>query len=292
MTTVLRSHDWRWKPGGGYYTAEPEILERDPRLPDLRIPRDAEMARLFDEYLPDDRTPEVLELGCGASQWLPYLALRKGCRVSGLDREASAVDLAMANMRGAGARGDILCRDAFVTAANADLLGRFDLVYSRGLLEHFADIVDCLRRVRPYLRPDGIILTTVPNLQGVNWTLQRFGDLRVLETHVVYDVELLRRRHEEAGFDSLAAGYLGSYDAFLSESAPGTARWRRMTHGALCRASSVIADRCRRMTYGRAALRGRWFAPYVYYVGRADGADAPDDGNARAFPSCSARDYL
>jgi methylase of polypeptide subunit release factors len=35
----------------------------------------------------------------------PYLALSKGCRVTGLDYEPSAVELAEANIRGAGAPG-------------------------------------------------------------------------------------------------------------------------------------------------------------------------------------------
>lgn len=268
MASVLRSHEWRWQAGGGYYTARPHEFEQKPRLPNLRKRRDAQTARLFDRFLPEHRTPEVLELGCGASAWLPYLAIEKGCRVTGLDYEPSAVELTLANMRGANAAGDVLCRDAFATADNIDLHGRFDMVYSRGLFEHFADVVTRLRAVAPYLRPDGVIFTLVPNLQGINWALQRFGDLRVLETHVIYDVDTLLRRHEEAGYVSLAAGYLGFYDGFVSATAPGISRWRSTLHRAACLGTNRVAYHFTRLTRGWGLPDLAWLAPCVFYVGR------------------------
>ena len=267
MTSVLRPHEWRWQAGGGYYTARPEDLAHRPRLPDFEKRRDLQTAGLFDAFLPRDRTPEVLELGCGASAWLPHLA-RRGCRVTGLDYEPAAVELTMANMRGADAPGEILCRDAFATADNVDLIDRFDMVYSRGLFEHFADVVARLRSVRPYLRPDGVIFTMVPNLQGINWALQRFGDLRVLETHVIYDVDLLRRRHEEAGFVTLLATYLGFYDGFVSATAPGIPRWRSIAHRAMCRGSNLVAHHFARLVHGGPLPEWPWLSPCVVYVGR------------------------
>jgi 2-polyprenyl-6-hydroxyphenyl methylase/3-demethylubiquinone-9 3-methyltransferase len=178
------------------------------------------------------------------------------------------VDLTVANMRGANAAGEILCRDAFATTDNVDLIGRFDMVYSRGLFEHFADVVTCLRAVRPYLRADGVIFTMVPNLQGINWALQRFGDLRVLETHVIYDIDLLRRRHEEAGFLTLFAGYLGFYDGFVSATAPGIPRWRSVIHRAVCRGTNLVAHHFAKRMRGRALPQWAWLAPCVIYVGR------------------------
>jgi 2-polyprenyl-6-hydroxyphenyl methylase/3-demethylubiquinone-9 3-methyltransferase len=266
MNTV-RDHDWRWKADGGYYTSSARELEHSPLLPDFRKRRDRAFAALFDRFLPASGA-EVLELGCGASRWLPYLALRKGCRVTGVDYEPSAVELTVANMRGADANGRLLCRDAFDIGANADLAGRFDLVYSLGLLEHFDDLARCLQAVVGYARPGGHVMTIVPNLQGVNWVLQRYGDLRILETHVVYDVARLRQYHEAAGLRTLAAGYAGFYDGFVSATAPTTPPRRRAAHHAICRLTNMAARAWLLSTRERLAPDLRWFAPSVYYVGR------------------------
>jgi SAM-dependent methyltransferase len=268
--TTLREHDWRWKAGGGYYTSRTDDLERRPLLPDPRDRRDMAIAQLFERFLPPaEAAPRVLELGCGASRWLPYLARQHGCRIAGLDYEPAAAELARANLRGAGVDGEVLCRDAFATRANEDLAGRFDLVYSMGLLEHFADLGGCLGAVRRYLRPGGLILTTVPNLQGLNWMLQRLGDLEVLQTHVVYDAARLRRGHEMAGLQTLAWGYAGFYNGFVSATTPRTPRWRRPVHRLLCRASNVAAQGWLTLTRVRIAPSLAWLSPTVYYVGRA-----------------------
>jgi SAM-dependent methyltransferase len=267
MSTV-RAHEWRWKADGGYYTDKPTQLQERPLRPDFQRIRDRQLAALFDRYLPPSGQSSVLELGCGASRWLPYLAIHKGCEAVGVDYEPSAVELTVANMRGAGAEGAILCRDAFDWRANADLLDRFDLVYSLGLLEHFDDVVERIRSVVRYVRTDGVVLTMVPNFQGINWLLQRYGDLGVLQTHVVYDVAQLRRRHEEAGLVTLTAGYTGFYDGFVSDTAPSTPAGRRRRHQAICRASNIAARAWLRATREWVAPELSWLAPMIYYVGR------------------------
>jgi SAM-dependent methyltransferase len=265
---ALRAHDWRWKADGGYYFRSVAELQENPLLPDFRKVRDCKIAALFDRYLPRTEHPDVMELGCGASRWLPYLAIYKDCRVVGLDYEMLAVDLTLANMGGAGAHGSVLCRDAFDTTANTDLFERFDLVYSFGLLEHFDDVVQRIRAVVRYLRPGGILMTMVPNLQGLNWLLQRYGDRRILETHVVYTVADLRHRHEEAALDTLTAGYAGFYDGFLSATAPTTPRLRRRAHRAICRATNLTAWALLKLTRNHFAPELVWTAPAIYYLGR------------------------
>ena len=147
-------------------------------------------------------------------------------------------------------------------------------MYSLGLLEHFGDIAACLRAVVQYVRPGGMVATFVPNLQGVNWILQRLADLETLETHVVYDVDGLRRPHEEAGLVTLAAGYAGFYDGFLSAASPATPRSRRRLHRALCRTTNMAAYAWLIATRGRLAPDLPWLAPAVYYVGRRPAASA------------------
>jgi 2-polyprenyl-6-hydroxyphenyl methylase/3-demethylubiquinone-9 3-methyltransferase len=275
--STLRAHGWRWRPGGGYYTRSAAELEASPLLPDFRMRRDQDIAALLGRFLPATPDADVLELGCGASRWLPYMA-RVGCRVTGIDYESSAATLAEANLRGVGASGTVLCRDAFDPHGNQDLVGRFDLVYSLGLLEHFDDIGGCLREVVRYVRPGGVVVTIVPNLQGLNWLLQRYGDLRTLQTHVIYDVERLRRPHEAAGLATEAAGYAGFYDGFVSAVSPSTPPRRRRLHHTLGRTTNLAAHAWLRLTRGRYAPDLAWTSPVVYYAGRRSGPSFQPSG--------------
>ncbi len=255
-----------WKPGGGYYLETASQLKAKPVLPDLTRLTDRRLRALFEGHARSGS--RVLEIGCGGSAWLPYLGLLMGCTVVGIDIEPFAAELARANLAGAGVQGEILCRDGFDLEANADLARSFDLVYSRGVMEHFADPVRRLRILASYLKSHGRILTTVPNLQGVNWWFQRIADLERLDMHVVYDAGALTRVHEDAGFRTIAAGYVGFYDGWMTASGPGAGRLRQRIHHWLCRVSSLGGAAFERVCPSVLIPELRWMAPHVFYVGR------------------------
>ncbi|HEV2172251.1 MAG TPA: hypothetical protein VGR71_01735 [Nitrospira sp.] len=80
-------------------------------------------------------------------------------------------------------------------------------------------VSDKLRILARYLKPNGRLISVVPNLHGLNWILQRFGSLAVLQAHVLhvlYDTSSLREAHEEAGFDTVTTEYLGFFDGLLT----------------------------------------------------------------------------
>jgi len=260
-----------WKEGGGYYVERPEDLRRRPLLPSGRRQRDRRLLALFRRYGELGRESHVLEIGCGRSIWLPCLAMSFGCRVSGIDVESYAAELARANLAGAGIDGEIMCRDAFDDAANRDLQGCYDLIYSMGVMEHFEDPSPRLAALSRYLKPGGRLLTTVPNLQGVNWLLQRLASLERLNMHVIYDARRLAAIHRDAGLDIVSAGYVGFYDGYVSAADAGTARLRGRLHAWLSRTSNLAATAWSRATGARLAPETKWFAPNVYCVGQRAG---------------------
>jgi len=265
--TGVRPSDHVWKEGGGYYSQAPEELRRRPLLPDVGRLRDRRILELFDRHGNLSEGSKVLEVGCGRSRWLPYLARERKLVVAGVDIEPYAAELARANLAGYGAEGEILCRDAFVREQNPDLVGRFDLVYSMGVMEHFDDVSARIEVLSGYLRPGGRILTTVPNLRGMNWALQRLADLETLEMHVIYDPDRLRRVHERAGFRTIASGHAGFLDGYLSSAARARGLVRRRMHGWLCRAAGMGGEAWTRLGRGAVTPEIGWLSPHVFYVG-------------------------
>lgn len=267
MTKVLSSAAV-WKEGGGYYTEKPEALRRHPILPDTRRLRDRRILALFGQHGNLGRKSRVLEIGCGQSMWLPCLAREFGCQVFGLDIEPYAAELARANLFGAGVRGEVLCRDAFDAGQNQDLLRKFDLIYSMGVMEHFDDAAERLAILAGYLKPGGRILTTVPNLQGLNWLLQRFASLERLRMHVVYDTKRLVSIHARAGLEIRAAGYVGFCDGFVSDVDAQTLPWRRKIHARLSRVINMAGAAWTTACGERWTPEMKLVAPHVYCVGR------------------------
>lgn len=264
----LLSSEALWKEGGGYYTERPEDLRRQPLLPNTQRLQVRRISQLFARYADLRRGARVMEVGCGKSMWLPYLAKQFNCQVSGLDIEPYAAELARANLAGAGAEGEIFCRDAFDVEQNQDLIGTFDLIYSMGVMEHFEDASARLAVLSRYLKPAGRILTTVPNLQGLNWFLQRFASLERLHMHVVYNARRLADIHERAGFATIARGYAGFYDGYVSATDTNTPRTRHRFHDRMCWASNMAGEAWARVAGERFSPEIGWLSPHVYYVGR------------------------
>jgi 2-polyprenyl-3-methyl-5-hydroxy-6-metoxy-1,4-benzoquinol methylase len=256
--------EWLWKEGGGYYQDSEAGLIANPYLPNLNVVRDQRMMKALRDEGGARAGSAVLEIGCGRSPWLAYLA-REGCRVSGIEIESHAARLARANLIGAKTSGDVYCRDAFDVQQNESLCGKFDTVFSLGVIEHLDAVSEKLRVMGNYLKPGGRIVSMVPNLQGINWFMQRLGSLPVLQAHVVYTTETLREVHEEAGFQTLITKYLGFFDGWLTSSAGERSSLKGQTHHALCRMMGLSAAAWARA--GLPTTEWRWTAPLVTYVG-------------------------
>ena len=95
----------------------------------------------------------ILEVGCGNSTWLPYLARKTGASVAGIDYAETGCQLARQRLEQAGLPGRIICADLFKVSAQE--VGQFDLVYSLGLAEHFVDLPGVLAKLAEFVRPGG-----------------------------------------------------------------------------------------------------------------------------------------
>src|SRR5437588_677894 len=98
----------------------------------------------------------ALEVGCAASAWLPFFYKKWGWRVEGIDYAAAGCATARRNLALLHVPGAIYEADVFDFAL--DRLGRYDLVASFGVVEHFTHPVEILRAMYALLRPGGRIV--------------------------------------------------------------------------------------------------------------------------------------
>jgi len=156
-------------------------------------------------------TPQTTacEIGCGGSVWLPFLA-RHGITVWGIDYSAAGIALAQQHVQRAGVTATLVQADVFEGDALPDDF--FDLVFSVGFVEHFHDTDFVFERLAAALRPDGVMLTLVPNLTGAWGAVQRWVDPAVYALHVLYTPETLDTVHTHSGLVVVEpARYFGGF---------------------------------------------------------------------------------
>ena len=163
---------------------------------------------LLDKYLPaqtsDGKQRRAMDLGCGTGLNLDYLA-EYGDAV-GLDSSEQALEFCQ--QRG---HTRLCLADSLPFADNS-----FDIITALDVVEHIPDDLAVMREVRRVLKPNGLIIVSVP-AYGRLWS---YWD-QILGHYRRYTTSSMRRLCRRAGLDALKVSY--SNMAIL---APATAgRW-------------------------------------------------------------------
>lgn len=206
----------------------------------------------------------LLEIGAARSRWLPYFAQHFGLQVTGLDYSEAGCDQARAILARSGRRGDVVCADLF--APPPHLLGRFDIVVSFGVVEHFPDTCGAIVAGARLLAAGGRMITTVPNMRGSIGSLQRLLDPKVYGIHVPLRPRDLKVAHDRAGLTVDRCGYVMPANWRVVVVHPGR-RGRRAIRCLLGAATKLIwaADRA-----GVTIPTNRMTSPYLACVARLD----------------------
>jgi SAM-dependent methyltransferase len=160
-------------------------------------------SRLFSNM--ETRNKRLLEIGCARSIWLPYFAKEFGFRICGIDYSEVGCDQTRQLLLREGVEGDVVCSNFF--SPPLSMLQTFDIVVSFGVVEHFADTNGCIEALSRFLKPEGMLITNIPNLRGwVGW-LQRILNPDVFDIHVPLSPEDLADIHRKNGFGVLSCDY-------------------------------------------------------------------------------------
>jgi len=151
----------------------------------------------------------VLEVGCGNSPWLAYIAKKTGAAVAGIDYSEAGCALARSRLAAEGVPGHIYCMDLF----NADTAqtGCYDFVYSLGVVEHFTNLELTIGKLLNFIKPGGILLTEVPNLNSIHGFISRIWQPNVYYKHHVIHRNQLRDVYARLGLIEIEGGYRGIF---------------------------------------------------------------------------------
>lgn len=179
---------------------------RDPRAPGLGNRGYREFHKLFKQLFKELQTKkELIEVGCAHSPWLPYFYSEFGFKITGLDYSKNGCASASALLARERTPGNILCADFFNPPS--DLIGRFHVLASFGVVEHFKDTKACITALSRFLHPNGIMITSIPNMTGLIGSLQKIVNRDIYDIHVPMNREQLRAAHETNQLEVFSCDY-------------------------------------------------------------------------------------
>ena len=222
---------------------------------------DRALAKCFGEAPRLDQ--QLLEMGAGASQWLPYLHARFGFAVTGLDYSEIGCERARDILKQTATRGEIYNADMF--SPPPELLNKFDVVVSFGLVEHFTNTAAAIAACAACAKPGGLVVTEIPNMSGLHGLLYRVFDKKVFDTHVPLTLAGLANAHKAAGLDVIFGEHLVGLPGVADIDRVEPALARRLLRRAVYKASKFYWG----LEAGGIGMpENRFTSPYLFCAAR------------------------
>ncbi|MFN8456755.1 MAG: class I SAM-dependent methyltransferase [Anaerolineae bacterium] len=190
----------------------------------IRLPEQVEtniqwqlaLANKFRQYLPNQGSLKLFEVGGAPGRWLVWFNREMGYQVSTCDSSPRGVELTLENLRMANIEGEVYQTD-FLTGSLPE--HTFDVVVSIGFIEHFSDPKPIIARHLDLLKPGGLLALEVPNMAGLlNLKLLRLAGMQnFLSVHNLWVMNstYFQTIAQEFNLKPKFLGYIGGFDPVI-----------------------------------------------------------------------------
>lgn len=225
---------------------------------------------LLPRYIQKPPGATVVEIGCAPGRNLLEFYRRFGYSPFGIEYTSSGVETTRELFSLHHFNPDaIIHADLFDEDRLRDYRGRFDIVFSGGLIEHFEEPRLAVQRHVDLLAPSGILLVSIPNLQGLNWLLCKLSCPSLLAIHnlSIMNTTKWSTIFDGMGLTQLYSGYYGVVDLGLLGTHPSKLGYPfiRAMHIA-----NVLLAASLRHVPDFLLLETSLVSPYLVYIGRKD----------------------
>ncbi len=218
----------------------------------------------FKNLFKDKKKFSVLEIGCANSIWPIYFHQYFNADVYGIDYSEIGCEKSRAILKHYQVPGEVYCADLF--SPPSDLLQKFDIVISFGVVEHFEDTANCLKSCAAFVNPGGLLITLIPNIPSIIGFIQKFVDRDIYDIHVPLSKKDLINAHETASLELIDCDYFMSMNLNVINS--GVFSSNRFNPFLRHFLSSISKISWILETYGLKIPKNRFTSPYIISVAK------------------------
>jgi SAM-dependent methyltransferase len=209
----------------------------------------------------------VVEIGSAPGEHLVRLSETFGLVPFGIEYSPSGI---AANRAVFAARGldprNVIETDFFSEECLEAHRERFDMVISRGFIEHFVSPAEVVDRHLELLKPGGLLVVTIPNLRGVNLALTRFFHRELIPMHnlEIMSKPAFARLFDPAKVRPLTCRYFGTFNFYLFNVGKGS---RLAPVLAACTKVQPLLNVAFRTVLGDRGAENRITSPQLIFAG-------------------------
>jgi SAM-dependent methyltransferase len=166
--------------------------------------------KLISKYI-DPSVKSFLEIGGCPGRWADYFFTRHAMICDSMDYDENNIKILEKNYKLLGIKGNVFLGDITNTEVHSG--GKYDIVLSDGLLEHFIDSKKVFENHLKYLKKNGVLIIGVPNIKK-SWIYNYFArfDKEGYAGYRHVDAIELERYAREYKLEILYCGYVGVFN--------------------------------------------------------------------------------
>jgi SAM-dependent methyltransferase len=220
---------------------------------------------LYPRHLPSSPGFTAIEIGSAPGHHLLALHRQFGANPFGVEYAEHGAALNRNLFTANGIPPDhVFHTDFFADSFLDEHEGRFDVVLSRGFIEHFDDPASVVGRHIRLLRPGGTLIISIPRYRGVYWPWSFVFDRQALAAHNLKIMTLapFRRLFERPELRIEQCGYFGTLSLYRFRTKIPVLRQIMLAVVQIQRLLNVIF----RLVLGKRGAETRLFSPYLVCV--------------------------
>ncbi len=223
---------------------------------------------LYEAHLPKTKGLKIIEIGSAPGTNLVRLHQTFGYEPYGVEYAEAGANLNRAVFSQYGLNpNNVIRADFFSEGFLARYEGTFDLVISRGFIEHFTEMESVIDAHLRLLKPGGKLIITIPKLTGVPNLLFRIFNPAVIPMH---NLKIMNRNTFATMFQraELRPQYCHYYGTFKS-SVCGAAQSSGVKKAIMetLMNGQLLLNLLFRGIFGKRGAESLAFSPYLIYIG-------------------------
>lgn len=222
---------------------------------------------IYEKYIPRAEGAKVLEVGSAPGDHLVQLNRKFGLEPYGVEYSETGVKLNREIFRTNHINPDnVIDADFFSEAFQEQYREFFDLVISRGFIEHFADVEDTVRKHLNLLAKGGRLIIIIPNLRGLNYVLGMMFHREVIAIHnlEIMQKDVFSSLFEHQNLRPLFCDYNGVFSFYLFNTKE-TSPMRHVLKA--CFHLQLILNAAFHLLFKNKPVESRWSSPSLIFIG-------------------------
>ncbi len=222
---------------------------------------------LFPKYLPKEAGMKIIEVGCAPGKYILNFKNKFGYDPYGVEYSKDGVELTRRDFESSGLNTDnIIEADFFDENFQKINKENFDLVFSRGFIEHFDDAKNVVEKHLNLIKKEGYIIISIPNISGINKLLAKLFNI---DSYNLHNISIMNRKVFGELFSSnivdvLYCDYVGIFSFGLFNT---NKKWKFYLYRILLLIQRPF-DFVLRLFFKNNILKSRFSSPYILFIGK------------------------